>query len=118
VRKSSTVVYKKIPTHIIQQAEGLAIFTVFRSGVGVGQGAASGSGVVISRDSPTTWGAPSGILIHTLSLGLLAGIDVYDAVLILRTQKAVMSFAKPKVRSLPLPIDFFFLIGIPHLFSP
>lgn len=93
-RKTQRVI-KKIPPQIIQQAEGLAIFTVFRTGLG--WSAASGSGVVISRDSPTTWGAPSGILIHTIGLGFLAGIDVYDAVLVLRTQKAVMSFAKPKV---------------------
>ncbi|KNZ59359.1 hypothetical protein VP01_174g5 [Puccinia sorghi] len=93
-RKTQRVL-KKIPTHIIQQAEGLAIFTVFRSDLGTS--AASGSGVVISRDSPTTWGAPSGILIHTMGFGLLAGIDLYDAVLVLRTQKAVMSFAKPKI---------------------
>jgi len=93
-RKTQRVM-KKIPTHIIQQAEGLAIFTVFRSGLGTS--VASGSGVVISRDSPTTWGAPSGILINSIGFGFLAGIDVYDAVLVLRTQKAVMSFAKPKL---------------------
>ncbi|KAI9616009.1 hypothetical protein H4Q26_011261 [Puccinia striiformis f. sp. tritici PST-130] len=43
------------------------------------------------------WGAPSGILIHNVDLALLAGIDVYDVVLVLRTQQAVMSFANPKV---------------------
>lgn len=80
---------------VIQNAEGLAIFTVFRTGLG--WSAASGSGIVISKDSPSTWGPPSGILIHTIGVGFLAGIDVYDAVLVLRTRKAVMSFAKPKV---------------------
>ncbi|OAV93212.1 hypothetical protein, variant [Puccinia triticina 1-1 BBBD Race 1] len=94
-RKTARVALKKIPTHIIQQAEGLAIFTVFRSEPG--SSSASGSGVVISRDSPTTWGAPSGILIHTSEFGFLAGVEVYDVVLVLRTQKSVMSFAKPKV---------------------
>ncbi|KAA1080182.1 hypothetical protein PGTUg99_020731 [Puccinia graminis f. sp. tritici] len=94
-RKTGEGVTKKIPTHIIQQAEGLAIFTVFRSTHAAPS--ASGSGLLISRDSPTTWGAPSGILIHSLDSGFLAGIDLYDVVLVLRTQKAVMSFAKPKV---------------------
>lgn len=82
---------------MIQQAEGLAIFTVFRTAPG--WTAASGSGIVISRDSPTTWGPPSGILIHTVGVNFLAGIDVYDVVLVLRTREAVMAFATPKVRS-------------------
>ncbi|KAH9451368.1 hypothetical protein MJO29_009141 [Puccinia striiformis f. sp. tritici] len=94
-RKTEKVL-QKIPSDIIQQAEGLAIFTVYRSGLG-GDDSSSGSGVIISRDSPTTWGAPSGILIHNVDLALLAGIDVYDVVLVLRTQQAVMSFANPKV---------------------
>ncbi|KAG0141040.1 hypothetical protein CROQUDRAFT_99275 [Cronartium quercuum f. sp. fusiforme G11] len=93
-RKTQKVI-KKIPLEVIRKAEGLAIFTIFRTGLG--WSAASGSGIVISRDSPTTWGPPSGILIHTIGVGFLAGIDVYDAVLVLRTRKAVMAFAKPKV---------------------
>lgn len=40
---------------------------------------------------------PSGILVHTIGYGLLAGIDVYDVVLILRNRKAVNAFANPKL---------------------
>jgi len=43
------------------------------------------------------WGPPSGILIHTIGFGFLAGADVYDVVLILRNRRAVKAFANPKV---------------------
>lgn len=43
------------------------------------------------------WGLPSGILVHTIGYGLLAGIDVYDVVLILRNRKAVNAFTNPKL---------------------
>ncbi|EGG03185.1 uncharacterized protein MELLADRAFT_65796 [Melampsora larici-populina 98AG31] len=101
-RKTQKVI-KTIPVSVIQQAEGLAIFTVFRTSPG--WTAASGSGIVISRDSPTTWGPPSGILIHTVGVNFLAGIDVYDVVLVLRTREAVMAFATPKVSlGISLPV--------------
>ena len=47
--------------------------------------------------SSLAWGPPSGILIHTIGFGFLAGADVYDVVLILRNRKAVRAFANPKV---------------------
>jgi Las17-binding protein actin regulator len=34
---------------------------------------------------------------HTIGLGFLFGIDIYDTVLVLRTQEAVNAFAHPKV---------------------
>jgi len=94
-KKKTQKVLVKIPPSFIRDAQGLAIFTVFRSGLGFS--AASGSGVVIARDSEGTWGPPSGILIHTLGFGFLAGVDVYDVVLILRNRRAVKAFANPKV---------------------
>jgi len=94
-KKKTQKVIRKIPPSVIEKAQGLAIFTIFRTGLG--WSAASGSGVVIARDSPTTWGPPSGILLHTLGFGFVAGIDVYDAVLVLRTRKAVEAFTRPKV---------------------
>jgi len=93
--KKTQKVIKKIPPHIIEKAEGLAIFTVWRTGLGFS--AASGSGIVIARDSPTSWGPPSGLLVHTIGFGFLAGIDVYDAVLVLRNRKAVDAFTRAKI---------------------
>ncbi|MBW0493635.1 hypothetical protein O181_033350, partial [Austropuccinia psidii MF-1] len=86
---------KKIPRHIIQQAEGLAIFTLFRSSSDSLH--SSGSGIVIARDSPTTWGPPSAILTHATHLPFLAGVNVYDVVLVLRTHQALMAFAQSKL---------------------
>jgi lipid-binding SYLF domain-containing protein len=41
------------------------------------------------------------VRIHTIGFGFLAGMDVYDAVLVLRTRKAVDAFTRPKVLRLP-----------------
>lgn len=65
-RKDQKVI-KSIPPRVLQDAQGLAIMTVFRTGLG--WSAASGSGVVIARDTPTSWGAPSGVLVHTIGFG-------------------------------------------------
>ncbi|CCG83973.1 protein of unknown function [Taphrina deformans PYCC 5710] len=94
-KKKRQKVIKRIPAKALREAQGLAIFTVFRSGLGFS--AASGSGVVIARKPDGSWGSPSGLLVHTLGFGFMLGIDVYDVVLILRTKAAVQSFARPKV---------------------
>lgn len=88
-------VLRKIPPKALQQAKGLAIFTTMRSGLH--WSGAGGSGIMISRLPDGSWSAPSGLLIHTLGIGFMIGIDVYDTVLVLRTQKAVETFAHPKV---------------------
>ena len=93
--KKTQRVIKRIPAKALQEAAGLAIFTVFRSGLGFS--AASGSGIVISRKADGSWGAPSGLLVHTVGFGFMIGIDVYDVVLVLRTKSAVDSFANPKI---------------------
>ena len=71
------------------------IFTVFRTGLVVS--GASGSGVVLARLADGSWSPPSGILLHTIGFGFSGGADVYDVVLILRTEAAVKSFTKPRV---------------------
>jgi len=85
----------QIPQKFLRSAQGLAIYTVCRMGLGFS--GAGGSGVVIARNSDGSWGSPSGILIHTIGFGFLAGADIYDVVLILRTQRAVKAFVNPKV---------------------
>jgi len=85
----------KIPPKVLQEAKGLAIFTVLRTGLHIS--GASGSGILIARLPDGTFGPPSGILLHTVGLGFLIGIDIYDTVLVLRTQEAVNAFAHPKV---------------------
>jgi len=85
----------KIPPKVLQQAKGLAIFTVFRTGFHIS--GAGGSGILIARQPDGTFGPPSGIYLHTLGVGFLIGMDVYDTVLILRTQEAVNAFAYAKI---------------------
>ncbi|CDU23282.1 related to YSC84-protein involved in the organization of the actin cytoskeleton [Sporisorium scitamineum] len=93
-RKTQKVI-RKIPPKVLQKAQGLAIFTVFRTGFGFS--GASGSGVVLSRLPDGSWSAPSGLLIHTIGYGFLIGLDIYDVVLVLRNQRAVDAFKHPKV---------------------
>jgi len=94
-RKKKQKVIRKIPPKAIDECAGLAIFTVFRTGLGIS--GAGGSGIVIARLPDGSWSAPSGILLHTLGWGFLAGVDVYDVVLILRTPGALNSFTSPRV---------------------
>lgn len=93
-RKTQKVI-RRIPPKVLQKAQGLAIMTVFRTGFGFS--GASGSGVVVSRLPDGSWSAPSGLLIHTIGYGFLIGLDIYDVVLVLRSQKAVDAFKHPKV---------------------
>ncbi|KZT57424.1 DUF500-domain-containing protein [Calocera cornea HHB12733] len=94
-RKKTQKVIRKIPPSAIDKCAGLAIFTVFRTGFVVS--GAGGSGVVIAKMPDGSWSAPSGILLHTLGWGFLAGADIYDVVLILRTPAALKSFTSPRV---------------------
>ncbi|GAA5835324.1 hypothetical protein JCM11251_006680 [Rhodosporidiobolus azoricus] len=94
-RRKSQVVLRKIPPAAIAAAQGLAIFTVLRSGFVVS--GASGSGVVLARLKDGRWSAPSGILMHTIGFGFAAGVDVYDVVLILRNDQAVESFKSARI---------------------
>lgn len=92
-RKTQKVI-RRIPPKVLAKAQGLAIFTVFRTGFGFS--GASGSGVVLSRLPDGSWSAPSGLLVHTIGYGFLIGLDIYDVVLVLRNQKAVDAFKHPK----------------------
>ncbi|KAN0066306.1 hypothetical protein ACQY0O_000400 [Thecaphora frezii] len=93
-RKTQKVL-RRISPQVLSKAQGLAIFTVFRTGFGFS--GASGSGVVLSRLPDGSWSAPSGLLIHTIGWGFLIGLDIYDVVLVLRNQKAVDAFTRPKI---------------------
>lgn len=93
-RKTQRVAFT-IPQKLLQDAKGVAIFTVFRTGLAFS--AASGSGVVLTKDEKGEWGSPSGILIHTIGWGFVIGADVYDVVLILRNDRAVDAFKYPKI---------------------
>ena len=86
-------VIKKIPTSVIQNAVGLAIFTTMRTGWVLG--GSGGAGVIVARHPETReWSAPSGIHIQNLSFGFLIGVDIYDTVLVINSYKALAAFTK------------------------
>ncbi|PMD63059.1 DUF500-domain-containing protein [Hyaloscypha bicolor E] len=93
--KNKPKVLVKIPQKVIQNCVGLAIFTVMRTGLWVS--GAGGSGVLIARKEDGSWSPPSGILIHTLGVGFMAGIDIYDCVVVINDRKALEAFSKIRV---------------------
>lgn len=74
---------------------GLAIFTSMRSGIAP-FGGSGGAGIVVARLEDGSWSAPSAMSPNNLSAGLMLGIDIYDAVLVIRTPAALASFATHK----------------------
>ncbi|KAJ5165323.1 uncharacterized protein N7500_007153 [Penicillium coprophilum] len=86
-------VIQKIPTKVLKNAKGIAIFTTMRTGLWVS--GSGGSGVLIGRLPDTgEWSPPSGIMLHTAGIGFLAGVDIYDCVVIINTYDALDAFKK------------------------
>lgn len=90
--KKKQKVLKKIPSEVIRNAKGLAIFTTMRTGLWIS--GAGGSGILVGRLPDGSWSPPSGILVHTAALGFLVGVDIYDCVVVINTQQALDSFSK------------------------
>lgn len=80
-----------IPRKVIQEAKGLAIFTVFKAGL-FWSGRA-GSGIVIAKTQNKTWSPPSCISVAGVGFGAQFGADVTNFVIILNTDKAVKAFS-------------------------
>ncbi|ORY32006.1 hypothetical protein BCR39DRAFT_593285 [Naematelia encephala] len=94
-KKKGRKVLRKIPPAVIQQAKGLAIFTSMRTGIAP-FGGAGGAGLVVAKLPDGTWSAPASITPNNLSAGFMLGVDVYDCILVIRSQKALDSFATHK----------------------
>jgi len=91
--KGKQRVMQKIPTKVIQNAKGLAIFTTMRTGLWVS--GSGGSGVLLARIAETgEWSPPSGIMLHTAGIGFLAGVDIYDCVVVINTYEALDAFKR------------------------
>jgi lipid-binding SYLF domain-containing protein len=54
---------------------------------------AGGSGILVGRKEDGTWSPPSGIMLHTAGLGFLVGVDIYDCVVVINSQKALDAFS-------------------------
>ncbi|KAK5108827.1 hypothetical protein LTR62_007801 [Meristemomyces frigidus] len=81
-----------IPAEAIRKARGLAIFTVFRTGLH--WSGAGGSGVIVSKLPDGSWSPPSGIMIHTLGWGFVAGADIYDCVCVINKEEGMEGFTR------------------------
>jgi lipid-binding SYLF domain-containing protein len=91
--KGKQRVIKKIPSKVIKNAKGLAIFTTMRTGLWIS--GSGGSGVLLARIKETgEWSPPSGIMLHTAGIGFLAGVDIYDCVVVINTYEALEAFKK------------------------
>lgn len=91
--KGKQRVIQKIPSKVIRNAKGIAIFTTMRTGLWVS--GSGGSGVLLGRLPETgAWSPPSGIMLHTAGIGFLAGVDIYDCVVIINTTEALEAFKK------------------------
>ncbi|KAJ4365483.1 hypothetical protein N0V95_000418 [Ascochyta clinopodiicola] len=88
--KAKQKVLKKIPSHVIKNAKGLCIFTTMRSGLWVS--GSGGAGILVGRKEDGTWSPPSGIMMHTVGVGFLVGVDIYDCVIVINSQKALEAF--------------------------
>ncbi|ROW13259.1 hypothetical protein VPNG_04805 [Cytospora leucostoma] len=84
---------KKIPTRIVQNAVGLAIFSCMRSGLW--KSGSGGSGILIARMPDGRWSPPSAFLLHTAALGFVIGVDVYDCVLVINSASDLEMFTRP-----------------------
>lgn len=88
--KGKQRVLKKIPSEVIKNARGLCIFTTMRSGLWVS--GSGGAGILVGRKEDGTWSPPSGIMMHTVGVGFLVGVDIYDCVIVINSQKALEAF--------------------------
>ncbi|KAI9251758.1 hypothetical protein BDA99DRAFT_521113 [Phascolomyces articulosus] len=81
-----------IPVKVIQEAKGLAIYTVIKAGF-LWSGRA-GSGLVVARLPDGRWSAPSAIATGGMGFGAQVGADITDIVLILNSDEAVRAFSQ------------------------
>lgn len=77
---------------MLQNAKGLAVFSVIKAGF-LWSGKA-GSGVVVARLPDGSWSAPSCIATGGMGFGLQIGADISDFVVVMNSEDAVRSFAQ------------------------
>ncbi|KAI9627750.1 hypothetical protein H4Q26_017187 [Puccinia striiformis f. sp. tritici PST-130] len=80
-----------IPKAVLQNAHGLAIFTILK--VGFVWSGKAGSGIVIARLDDGSWSAPSCIATGGVGFGLQVGADFSEFVIVLNSEEAVRAFA-------------------------
>ncbi|CAO3589358.1 unnamed protein product [Absidia cylindrospora] len=83
---------KMIPPNILENAHGLAIYSVFKAGF-LFSGRA-GSGLVIARLPDNSWSAPSSIFTGGIGAGGQIGAELTDFILVLNSKDAVKTFSQ------------------------
>lgn len=83
------------PPAAIKRAKGICIYSSMRSGIAP-FGGAGGSGIVMARLPNGQWSAPSAVSPNNVAAGLLLGIDFFDVVLLINSDKAMDSFKTHK----------------------
>ena len=83
----------RIPPEIIQQAEGIAIFPSIVS-AGFIVGGAGGSGSLTIRDDQGRWGNPLIVSVSSGSIGLQAGAQSSDIILVFMTKNSVRTMLR------------------------
>ncbi|BGP55408.1 hypothetical protein JCM8202_003735 [Rhodotorula sphaerocarpa] len=88
--------FRKIPAEVLRAAKGLCVYTSMRSGIAP-LGGAGGSGLIVAKLPDGSWSAPSCVAPGNFSGGLLIGLDIFDAVLVIMTQESLDAFMTHKV---------------------
>ncbi|KAM7201084.1 Family of unknown function (DUF500) domain containing protein [Rhypophila sp. PSN 637] len=88
---------------IIEEAQGLLVFSTFRAGIKSLSGS-SGSGVLLTRRLPgggpgsdinnRKWSPPVAIQVYSVGRGSALGIESCDCVVVMNTQEAVQDFIR------------------------
>lgn len=85
-----------IPREVLENAKGLAIFTIFKAGFLFS--ARAGTGLVIAKLDDGTWSAPSAIGTAGLGVGGQAGAEVTDFLIVLNSRSVSMPGSYESVR--------------------
>lgn len=83
-----------IPGIVVRNAKGIAIATVTRGGIGIGGQA--GEGIVFAK-LEDGWSAPSAFETGGASIGAQLGVETVQYVMVLNTDKALLSFTGDEV---------------------
>ncbi|POW06212.1 hypothetical protein PSTT_09128 [Puccinia striiformis] len=83
-----------IPKAVLQNAHGLAIFTILK--VGFVWSGKAGSGIVIARLDDGSWSAPSCIATGGVGFGLQVGADFSEFVIVLNSEEACVRSQRRK----------------------
>jgi lipid-binding SYLF domain-containing protein len=79
---------KGIPPALLAEAQGVAIIPgVVKAGFVVG--GRGGHGLIVARDKDGNWGEPVFVNLGSVSIGLQAGVESADVVLVFRTRKSL-----------------------------